>query len=96
MFNEAFLVFTAKIDLRDITLKEEKSYLWIILGPILGAIVLAIVIFFVIKYIRLQKANVNLQEEMKSMAYSNDVQKNVIAKTKKRTKTESDYDTTFI
>ena len=96
MFNEAFLVFTAKIDLRDIALKEEKSYLWIILGPILGAIVLAIVIFFVIKYIRLQKANVNLQEEMKSMAYSNDVQKNVIAKTKKRTKTESDYDTTFI
>ena len=30
------------------------------------------------------------------MAYSKEKKKNVIAKTKKRTKTESDYDTTFI
>ena len=96
MFNEAFLIFTAKVDLTNIALPEEKSYLWIILGPILGVVVIALVAFFIIKYIRLQKANVNLKEEMKSMAYSNDVQKDVIAKTKKRSKTESDFDTTFI
>ena len=96
MFNEEFLIFMTKVDLTDIQLKEEESILWFILGPILVAIGLAIIAFFVIKYIRLQKANVNLQEEMKSMAYSNDIQKNVIVKNKKKIESESDYDTTFI
>ena len=96
LFNEEFLIFMAKIDLTDIKLEEEKSYLWFILGPILGLIVLAIIAFFIIKYIRLQKSNINLKEEMKSLAYSNDIQKNVIVKEKKRSETETDYESTFI
>ena len=96
LFNEEFLIFTEEIDLTDIKLKEESSRLWIILGPILGFIFLLLFSFFIIKYIRLNKANVKLKEEMKSMAYSNDIYQNVIVKTKKDSNKEGDYDTTFI
>ena len=96
LFNEQFLIFTREIDLTNIKLKEEDSILWYILGPILGLIFLLVIAFFIIKYIRLNKANVKLQEEMKSMAYSNDIYQNVIVKTKKDSNKEGDYDTTFI
>ena len=96
LFNEEFLIFTKKIDLTDIKKEEEKSYLWHILGPILGVIGLLLIAYFVFKYIRLRKANVNLQEEMKSMAYSNEIQKNVLVKEKITSKKETDYETTFI
>ena len=43
------------------------------------------------------KRNVNLQEEMKSMAYSNNIQKNVLIKEKtERAQSDTDYETTFI
>ena len=80
----------------DIKKEEEKSYLWYILGPILGVIGLLLIAYFVFKYIRLRKANVNLQEEMKSMAYSNEIQKNVLVKEKITSQKETDYETTFI
>ena len=79
----------------DIELKEEESKLWTILGPILGVVLLLIIIFFVIKYIRLHKANINLKEDLKSIAYSNDIQKNVIHKEKTYSETDSDYESTF-
>ena len=96
LFNEEFLIFTKKIDLTDIKKKEEKSYLWSILGPILGVIVLFLVVFFMFKYMRLRKANDNLMKEMKSMAFSNEVQKNVLLKKEITSQKESDYESTFI
>ena len=80
----------------DIKKEEKKSYLWQILGPILAVIVLLLIAFFVIKYMRLRKANVNLEVKMKHMAYSNEIQKNVLVKDKITSQKESDYETTFI
>ena len=90
---EELLVFTTEVDLTDI---KDESILWYILGPILGFIFLFLVAFFVIKYIRLQKANINLKEDLKSFAYSNEIQKNILSKEKQTSEKESDYDTTFI
>ena len=95
-FNELYFVFTTEVDLTDIILEEKKSILWYILGPILGIIVVLNITFFVIKYIRLRKANLNLKEDLKSMAYSNDIQKNVLSKQQKTSEKETDYDSTFI
>ena len=95
LFIEEFLIFTREVDLTDIKLKEEKSILWYILGPILGLIFLLFISFLVIKYIRLKKANSELKEEMKSMAYSNDVYKDVVKKDKD-SQAGKDYDNTFI
>ena len=90
------MIFTKEIDLTDIKLIEEKSILWYILGPVLGLIFLVLVIFFAIKFIRLKNSNINLQEDLKSMAYSNNVQKNVIAKDNEVARKDLDYDSTFI
>ena len=90
------LTFTLEVNLTDIKLKEDKSNLWIILGPILGFIFLLIIAFFIIKYIRLKHANINLKEDLKSMAYSNDIQKNIINKEREASEKDSDYDSTFI
>ena len=81
----------------DIKLEQEKSILWYILGPILGLVFFLLVIFFVVKFIRLKNANLNLQEVLKSMAYSNDIQKNVIAKEQNEVaRKDQDYENTFI
>ena len=96
LFNEEFLIFTKKIDLTDIKKEPEKSYLWYILGPILGVIGFLLIAFFVIKYIRLSKANVNLEKEMKSMVYTNEIQRDILVKKKIKSEKESDYETTFI
>ena len=97
IYNEEFLIYTTKVDLTDIKLEEKKDNLWLILGIILGVIGALIIAFFIIKYIRLTKRNVNLQEEMKSMAYSNNIQKNVLIKEKtERAQSDTDYETTFI
>ena len=77
IFNEEFLCFTSEIDLSDIKNEEDGNILWYILGPIFGIIFL-LFIFFVYRYIKLKKANTNLKEDLKSMAYSNDVQKDVL------------------
>ena len=96
ILNEEFLIFNFKVDLNSIKEEPEKSYLWYILGPILGLIFVGVVTFFIIKYIRLHKSNINLKEEMKSLAYSNDIQKNVLMKEHKDSQKESDYESTFI
>ena len=96
LFNEEFLIFNHKIDLSNIKLEEEKTYLWYILGPILGILFLCIIAFFIVKYIRLQKANTNLREEVKSLAFSSEIQKNVLVKEKISSQNETDYETKFI
>ena len=87
-----------EVNLTDIKkiINEEESKLWYILGPILGFIILLLITFFTIKYIRLRKANINLREDLKSIAYSNEIQKNVLSKEKKTSEKDSDYESTFI
>ena len=96
IFNEEFLIFTKEVDLTDIKLEEEEDYLWYVLGPILGFIFLLLIAFFVIKYIRLNRSNLFLRERIKSIAYSSDIKKNVLAKEGEESKKDSDYETTFI
>ena len=99
IFNEEFLIFTSEIDLTNIAyIKEkDKSYIkYIIIGVVTGVIVIGLVVFFVWKYKRLQKSNINLKEDLKSLAYSNDVQKDVLIKENKLAKKDSDYESTFI
>ena len=100
IFNEEFLIFTSEIDLTDIKYihpEEKKNYTgWIIGGVIGGVIIIGLVIFFILKYKRLQKSNTNLREDLKSMAFSNDVQKNVLIKERRNSKKETDYESTFI
>ena len=97
---EQFLIFTKEIDLTDINVKkEDKSLLWYILGPILGFIgfiFLFLIIFFLFKFIRLQKANSTLREDLKSFVFSNEIQKNVLFKERHNSEKDTDYDTTFI
>ena len=95
-FNEEFLAYTTTIDLTNIKKVEEPNYTGLIIGVVVSAIILGLVVFFIIKYIRLHKSNKNLQEDLKSMAYSNDIQKNVIKKEEIIQRTYSDYDNTFI
>ena len=97
IFNEEFLAFNFPVNLSRIKFeKEEESEWWIILVSIIGGLVLIAIIFFVIKYIRLKKRNVNLQQDLKVMAFSNDVQKNVLMQEKKFANKESDYETNYI
>ena len=95
IFDEEFLTYKTTIDLREIEKKEEESHTALILGVVFGSIGAVLIIFFVIKYIRLQKRNAILKEDLKSLAYSSDIQKNVLVKDKKN-KSDTDYDTTFI
>ena len=96
IFNEEFMILTSVIDLKDLEFIKIMDYTWIIVGSVLGVIVIALVIFFAIKYKKLKSNNVNLEEDLKSMAYTNDVQKNVLIKEKEKSKKDSDYDSTFI
>ena len=95
LFNEEFLIFNFEVDLTDI--EKKKSILWYILIPIIVIIVLLIIIVVVIIFIRLKRKNNNLEEDLKSFAYSNDIQKNVIIKEQKEmSKKDMDYESTFI
>ena len=42
----------------------------------------------------MQKSNINLKEDLKSLAYSNDVQKEVLVKENKGAKKDNDYEYT--
>ena len=94
LFDEKFLAFKANVDLTDI--KKNKAKIWIIIGSILGAIVIALIVFFIVKFVKLRKKNANLKLEMLNMAFSNNVQKNVLYNENKISKNDSDYETTFI
>ena len=96
ILNEECLIFKTKVDLSEI--KNDSSSIiifWTILGIVI-IIILFLAIFFFIKFIRLKKKNSNLRQEMISLAFSNDIQKNVLINEKKFSKKESDYETTFI
>ena len=96
IFNEEFLIFTSEIDLTDIKYKDKGYIVWIIVGVVLVALITGLVIFFVVKYKKLKKSNINLEEDLKSLAFSNEVQKDVIKKERRNSKKDSDYESTFI
>ena len=99
---EEYLTFTKKVDLtrmkNDQPKQNENSWLkWGIPVIVVGGVIFIIVlVFFVIKFFRLQKTNTNLRQEMVSMAFSNEIQKNVLTKDMQSSKNESDYESTFI
>ena len=74
---------------------KNLTWLWILLS-VIGAIILALALFFIIKFVRLKKRSDSFQLEMKSILFSNDIQKNVLISEKELSKNESDFESTFI
>ena len=96
-FQEEFMVYVTQVDLTGIKLEEtNKKNSWLPWGIPLIIVVAAVLVFFIIKLVKLKKKNDSLQLEMKSLAFSNDIQTNVLIKEKNISKNESDYESTFI
>ena len=95
--NEEFLLYKVKVPLKELQKesKPRRTWLWITLS-IVGAIILVLALFFIIKFLRLKKKNESFQQEMKSLLFSNDIQKNVLIKEQEISRSESDFDSTFI
>ena len=95
--NEEFLLYKTNIALEGLKSEEEKNLTWLyILLSIIGAIFLAVALFFIIKFARLKKRNDSFTQEMKSLLFSNDIQKNVLINERVLSKNESDFESTFI
>ena len=93
IFNEEFLVFTSEVDLTDI---KGFNY-WIIVGIVLGtAVIIGAIIFFSVFYCKLNRKKTDLEERLKSMAYSHNVEKNVIIDEQTISQRDQDFETTFI
>ena len=63
---------------------------------IFGVVLIIALAFFIIKFLKLKKNNANLKQDLLSLEFSNDAQKNVLTKELQISKTESDFDSTFI
>ena len=73
---------------------DSKIYIYIFV-PI-GAVILGVAIFFIVKFLRLKKKSDSFKQEMKSLLFSNDIQKNILINEKELSKNDSDYENTFI
>ena len=73
---------------------DSKIYIYIFV-PI-GAVIVGVAIFFIVKFQRLKKKSDSFKQEMKSLLFSNDIQKNIIINEKELSKNDSDYENTFI
>ena len=93
---EEYMAFTVKADLTDIKKRDLKWLAWAIPVMVVGVTLIIVLVFLLIKFLRLRKNNTNLQQEMVSLAFSNDVQKNVLSKELQISKNESDFESTFI
>ena len=62
----------------------------------IGAVFLPVALFFIIKFIKLKKRSDSFQQEMKTLLFSNDIQKNILVNEKELSKNDSDYENTFI
>ena len=96
IFNEEFLIFTSEIDLTDIKYSNNIYLIFIIIGVVVGVLIIGFVIYFVFKYKNLKKSNLGLKEDLKDMAFANDVQKDVLKQEQITSQRYSDYETTFI
>ena len=89
------MVYSKKIDLTEIGIPDNNIWKWVLIS-IAIAIFILLVAFFIIKFLRLKNTNDSLQKEIKTLEFSNDIQKNVLIKGKQISKKESDFETTFI
>ena len=91
IINEEYFLYKIDPDIR----KKSNWWKWLVgIGVVVIALLIALIIL--IKYLKLKKKNANFQQEMKSLLFSNDIQKNVLIKEKNLSKTESDFESTFI
>ena len=95
LFFEQYLVYSKKIDLTEIGIPDNNVWKWILVSIAIDIFIL-LVAFFIIKFLRLKNTNDSLQKEIKTLEFSNDIQKNVLIKGKQISKKESDFETTFI
>ena len=97
LFDDDFLIFTTKVNLTGI--KEERiekpDYMWI-LYAFIGIVAIILIIFFIKKFIKLKKKNDSLKQEMVNIAFSNDIQKNVLFKERNISRNKSDLESIFI
>ena len=101
ILNEEYLLYKLDAQLNKTNESEKKTEknknLWKILVSVgVGVIALLVVLIILIKFLKLKKKNANFQQEMKSLLFSNDIQKNVLIKEQKISKNESDFESTFI
>ena len=91
LINEEYFLYKIDPDIR----KKSDWWKWLVgIGVVVIALLIALIIL--IKYLKLKKKNANFQQEMKSLLFSNDIQKNVLIKEKNLSKNESDFESTFI
>ena len=97
LFDDDFLIFTTKVNLTGI--KEERiekpDYMWI-LYAFIGIVAIILIIFFIKKFIKLKKKNDSLKQEMVNIAFSNDIQNNVLFNERNISRNESDLESIFI
>ena len=92
--NEEYLLYKKEtILIKNI---EDKKWIYIAIFVPISVIILAIALFFLIKYFRLKKKSDSFTQEMKSLLFSNDIQKNVLIHEQQLSKNDSDYENTFI
>ena len=94
LLNEEILMYKTTVDLTNIEIKTNRIFIIILI--IISGFIIILAIFFIIKFIRLQKRNSSLEEEIKSLSYTNNIQKNILNKEKIKYEKETDYDSTFI
>ena len=93
---EEYMAFAIKADLTDIKKRDLKWLAWAIPVIVVGVVLIIALVFLIIKFLKLKKNNDNLQQDMVSLAFSNDVQKNVLTREMHISKNESDFESTFI
>ena len=76
--------------------KVKKDIIYIAVFVPLGVIILVVALFFIIKFLRLKKKSDSFEKEVKSLLFSNDIQKNVLINERSLSKNEIDYENTFI
>ena len=96
IFNEEFLIFTSELDLTEIKYSDNLYIILIIVGVVVGILIIGLVVYFVLKYKNLKKSNLDLKEDLKDMAFANDVQKDVLKQEQITSQRDTDFETTFI
>ena len=101
ILNEEYLLYKINVDLDNPKeqgknpAKPKNTWKWIVATVVIATAII-ISLIFLIKFLRLKKKNDNFQKEMKSILFSNDIQKNVLIKEQQISKNESDFESTFI
>ena len=76
--------------------EEFNKNIFIYIFVPIGAVFLPVALFFIIKFIKLKKRSDSFKQEMKTLLFSNDIQKNILVNEKELSKNDSDYENTFI